>query len=117
MTAGSRGGHVFGLSCRAWSVQLLQFLQRTHPPWDRIGEQAGVFGITDFADVNVPARIAGEPGRRDDLARFQPGSRLAAEPRDELALAVDDREPRSDIRMQPVHGSHWTQLADDELRF
>ena len=40
---------------------------------------------------------------RDELAGLESRSRLAAEPRDDLAVAIHDRQPRADVRMVAIH--------------
>src|SRR5262245_17735918 len=99
------------------SAKLLQLLHRAHAPGDLlVREQARELGVAHFADVDVAARVDREAVRRDELARLEAGARLAAEARDQLALGVDEREPRPDVRMLAVDRHRRAELANHELR-
>ena len=53
---------------------------------------------------------------RQEFAGLDSRTVLAAEAGDAIALGVDDREPRAQIRHLPIDGHAGAQLADDESR-
>src|ERR1700687_3554073 len=74
-------------------VHSLELLQRAHAFRDRnLRKQPWPFGIAHFADVDVAARVERQSVWRDELPRFQARAVRAAEPRDQLALPVDDTQ-------------------------
>ena len=79
-----------------------------------VRKQPRILGVAHFADVDVAARIDREAVRRDEFPGLESRSRLASEPRDELALAIHDRQAGPDVRVVPVHRRRRTELADDE---
>src|SRR6516225_10546283 len=85
--------------------QLLAF--GAHPP--------APIGKRHLADIDVAARIDREPVRRDELARVEPGMRVA-EPRQQLALARIDADPRAAIRQLDVDRHVGPDLANEEAR-
>src|SRR6266849_2603677 len=76
---------------------------------------AAPVGVAHLADIDVALRIDGEAVRRQELAGLLAGPVLAAQPRDGLALFVDDAEPRPDIGVLAVDRHARPQLADDEV--
>src|SRR5262249_649770 len=54
--------------------------------------------------------------RREELADLDPGTMLAAEPRDALALGVDKGKARAEIGHFQIDGHAGAELADDEGR-
>src|SRR5205809_7972246 len=63
----------------------------------RVGEARLPVRHTDFAEIDVALRIERDAMRREEFSCLQSGSVLAAEPRDALALRVDDSETRAEI--------------------
>src|SRR5262245_30676734 len=115
---GSKGGNG-GRGCSsAMSTHFFQLLQRAHAKGNRhlVGAEARVFGVADLADVDVAVRVDGEAMRGDKFSGLKSGTRFSSQPRDRLALVVDEREARADVGMRAVHGEAGSELADEELR-
>src|SRR5580704_15561441 len=55
-------------------------------------------GDADLADIDVALRIQRNAVRREELADLKARTILATEPRDTLALGVDDGQARTQIR-------------------
>src|SRR6516225_768684 len=72
-------------------------------------------GERHLADIDVAARIDREPVRRDELARVEPGVRVA-EPRQQFTLSRIDADPRAAIRQVYVDRHVGPDLADKEAR-
>ena len=53
-------------------------------------------GPGNLADINVAARVHRKTVRRQELAQLGPRRRVAEAP-EQLALAIDDADPRSEI--------------------
>src|SRR5439155_1908028 len=66
-----------------------------------------------LADVDVAARVDGQPVRRDELARLEPG-RAMAQPRQHLARVAIDADSRPDVGHVVVHAHAAADLADVE---
>src|SRR5689334_10728249 len=75
---------------------------------------AAPVGVAHLANIDVPARIDGEPVRRQEFAGFLTGTVLTAKACDGLALLVDDGEPRADVGVLAVDRHAGPELADDE---
>src|SRR5436190_24314573 len=78
------------------SAHLDELLQAAEPGRDLFAlgaDPAAPVGEADFTDIDVAARIDGEPVRRDELAGLEPGMHVA-EARQQLALMGIDANPR-----------------------
>src|SRR5216684_8211605 len=99
------------------SRHLLELLQRAQELRHRhVGMSAGPVGVAHLADIDVALAVDGEPVRRQEAAGLLPRAVLAAQPRDQAALLVDDREARTDVGVLAVDAHAGPQLADDEFR-
>src|SRR5580704_5149350 len=99
------------------SRHLLELLQRTQVLRHRhAGMRAGPVGVAHFADIDVALAVDGEAVRRQEAAGFLAGTMLAAQPRDQTALLVDDGKSRADVGVLAVDRHARPQLADDEFR-
>src|SRR5436190_11814484 len=97
------------------SAHLLQLLQGADRARHRLVGEAGLpVGVGDLADVDVAFGIERQAVRGDELAGLGPGALLAAEPGDQLALAVDDGKARAQVGRLEIDGHAGSQLADDE---
>src|SRR6266567_7555465 len=117
MTEGGTGSAIYRRSHRA-SAHLHQLLQAPEAGRDLLAfgaDAAAPIGEADFADVDVAARIDGEPVRRDELAGFEPGMGVA-EPGQQFALMGVDADPRPAIRDVDVDRHVGADLADIEAR-
>src|SRR6266700_2612282 len=117
MTEGGTGSAIYRRSHRA-SAHLHQLLQA--PEAGRYllapcADAAAPIGEADFADVDVAARIDGEPVRRDELAGLEPGMGVT-EPGQEFALMGVDADPGPAIRDVDVARHIGADLADIEAR-
>src|SRR5712691_2134828 len=77
-------------------------------------EEAWPQGPAHLADIEVAARIDGEAVRPDKRGRFGPGERVA-DPRQQLALVVDDADPRPEIGVEAVD-RELADIADRAVR-
>src|SRR5215510_3046693 len=75
---------------------------------------AAPVGIAHFADIDVALAVDGEAVRRQEPAGLLAGPMLAAQPRDQAALLVDDGKTRADVGVLAVDRHARSQLADDE---
>src|SRR3984885_16110737 len=87
---------------RPWSngrrEAALQLLQAANHRGHRRIRKAGLpVGDADFADIDVAFGIERDAMRRQELAGLEAGTVFAAEPRDALALEVDEGQARAQI--------------------
>src|SRR5262249_18758101 len=81
----------------AASPRLDELLQAAHAGRGRLlPVPIAPVGERDFADVDVAARVDGEPVGGCELAQLEPGGPVA-EPRQHLALAAVDADARPDV--------------------
>src|SRR5438093_13100821 len=79
------------------SAHLDELLQASQP--GRVGlalVAIAPVGERHFADVDVAMRVDGQPVRRHELARLEPG-RALAQSRQHLPLLTADADPRPDV--------------------
>src|SRR5213594_1317855 len=96
------------------SAYLDELLQASQP--GRVGlalVAIAPVGERHFADVDVAMRVDGQPVRRHELARLEPG-RALAQPRQHLALVTVDADPRPDVGHVVVDAHAAADLADVE---
>src|SRR6185295_5292001 len=99
------------------SLQLLQAARRRYFRWHRRIRKTGLpVGDADFADIDVAARVQRDAVRRQEFSGLEAGTVLAAEPRDALALGVDDGQARPEIWHLPIDRHAGAELADNEVR-
>src|SRR5260370_31133311 len=80
-------------------IHLDQFLQAAEVRRQLLAlgaDAAAPIGERDFADIDIAARVDGQPVRRDELTGVEPGMGMT-EPRPELALARITADPRAAI--------------------
>ena len=75
-----------------------------------VGEETRPQCPADFADIDVAKRVDGHAVRAEKLCRPQPGVWIA-DPRQELALVIDDADPRPEIGFA-VYRRARTEFAD-----
>ena len=68
-------------------------------------------GPRDLADIEIAARIDAEPVRAEKRGRRGAGVHVA-KARQQLALVVDDADPRAEVRAVPVDRLHRPEFAD-----
>src|SRR2546427_12766878 len=79
------------------SARLDEFLQASQPGRVRLALVAiAPVGERHLADVDVATRVDGEPVRRHELARLEPGGARAQPPQPRAPLTVDSGPP-SDV--------------------
>src|SRR5204863_8864531 len=118
LTAGSCWGIISSSISAGASAHLLQLLQGADGARHRLVGEAGLpVGVGDLADVDVAFGIERQAVRGDELAGLEPGALLAAEPGDQLALAVHDGKARAQVGRLEIDGHAGSQLADDESGF
>src|SRR5216683_4116379 len=90
----------------------LVFLQRADVVRTRrLREELRPLRPRHLADIEVAARVDGESVRPEKGGRRRPGMQIA-EPRQELALIIDDADPRPEIGAVAVDRLHRTKFAD-----
>src|SRR6266851_491734 len=90
----------------------LVFLQRADVVRTRrLREELRPLRPRHLADIEVAARVDGESVRPEKGGRRRPGMQIA-EPRQELALIIDDADPRPEVRAMAVDRLHRTKFAD-----
>src|SRR5216683_8096656 len=77
---------------------------------------AGPVGVAHLADIDAALAVDGEAMRRQEAAGLLARTMLAAQPRDQPTLLVDDGEPRPQVGVLAVDRHAGSQLADDECR-
>src|SRR5665213_3445000 len=109
-------------SCRArpWSSgrreAALQLLQAANHGWHRRIRKAGLpVGHADFADIDVAPRIHCDAMRSEELTGRKAGTVLTTEPRDTLALAINDGQARAEVRNPAIDRHARSEFADNEI--
>src|SRR5258708_26819657 len=101
---------------RLHSRHLLELLQGAQELRHRhAGVGAGPVGVAHLADIDVALAVDGEAVRRQEAAGLLAGTMLAAQPRDQPALLVDDAEPRANLGVLAVDWHARSQFPDDDL--
>ena len=72
-------------------------------------------GPGNLADINVAVRVHRKTVRRQELAQLGPRRRVAEAP-EQLALAIDDADPRSEIGNAAADRGSRADFADIENR-
>src|SRR5438067_6842263 len=92
-------------------LHLLVFLQRADMSRPRRVEELRPLRPRHLADIEIAARINGEAVRTEKRGRGGAGMRVA-EARQQLALVIDDADPRPEIRAVAVDPHNRPQFAD-----
>src|SRR6267378_280235 len=96
------------------SARLDELLQASQPGRVRLALVAiAPVGERHFTDVDVATRVDGQPVRRHELARLEPG-RALAQPRQQLALVTVEADARPDVGHVVVDAHAAADLTDVE---